>query len=133
MLADAYPDVADGIADNVGVNPRDLDQVYKTSGVIILGQDYRPGCCLVLDYVDDLPQFGIVEAIIIINDLKLFIVECLHVEYFVISIMSYVLGSTNKRVSVQYSQLFSKWPLSVYAYAGKKCVINEYSHTCELL
>ena len=132
-MADEYPDVIADIADSVVVSEQELDKVYKTPGVIILGHDYRPGCCLVLNYIDDVPQFGIVEAILIIKDLKVFIVNCMHVKYFDRDIMSYVLELKNERVGVQFSQFFSKWPLSVYTCAGKKCVINEYSHTCELL
>ena len=93
FLGDEYPDLVDSIAASVGFDPHTVVHAYKTSRVAILGHEYRPGCCLVIDYLDDVPQFGIVEAILIINDEKVFIVECMGIEYFDSHIMSYVLES----------------------------------------
>ncbi|XP_022093684.1 uncharacterized protein LOC110980918 [Acanthaster planci] len=133
-LHDEYPDAVGSIGAYFGVDHQAENGVhaYKTSSLTIHGHEYRPGCCLVLDYKDDLPQFGILEAAVVINDEKFFIVECMETQYFNFHVLSYVLESKHEYLCVHFSQLFSKWPLSVYKYAGKNCVINKYSHTYEL-
>ena len=121
------------MSDVAGEEPRLGLQVYKTPGITILGHEYRPGCCLVLEFKDDLPHFGIVSDIVILKDVKYFVVEYMDIEYFDPHIIAYVLKSTNMRGVVPYSKLFSKWPLSVHIHHGKKTVINKYSHMCDPL
>ena len=72
------------------------------------------------------------EATVVINDEKFFIVESMHTDYFDFHVLSNILESKHEYLCVHFSQLFSKCSLSVYKYAGKKCVMNKYSHTYEL-
>lgn len=119
VVNDVYPELANTIATSVGIELHDGLQVYKTISVVILGKEYRQGCCVVLSYEDELPKFALLETVLIVNDEKIFIVEGMEIINFDVHIMSYVLECTGQCSAVQYSQLFSKWPLSVHDHEGR--------------
>jgi hypothetical protein len=105
--------------------------VYSTPGVKIHGHEFRPGCCVVLGYQNDMPSFAIVTDILVYNDEKYFVVETMEIESFEQHVISYIITSNIKTV-ISYKDLFSKWPLSIHKYKGRNAVINKYSHTCEI-
>ena len=119
-LQDVYPDLCGQFQNTVG---------YETDMVTIKGMEYRPGCAIVLDYDDDdQPRFAILHHIIIINDVKYFILQRVETE-FGLHILSYVVTYLQHKVIIPYKTLKFKWPLSVYTYKGKRVVMNANSHT----
>ena len=75
-------------------------------------------------YRDDLPEFGILEDVVILQDEKLFFVQCMDIEYFESHILTDILKYRSAREVVRYCQLFSKW------YRGSNT--NKSKETCRL-
>ena len=107
-------------------------KVYKSNDVCIQGHRYRPGCAVVLKYVNDLPKFGLVKEIVVIQDSKFFIVRVMDIEQFNFKVLAYVLNPTDRLALVCHSDLYSKWPLNLHKVNGKFSVVNKYSYTCEV-
>ena len=101
--------------------------VFLTYAVSIHGLDYRAGCALVLDYTDDVPSFAVVNAVIVADHTKYFVVTKVNMMYDK-HILSYVICDFGEEHFVPYSKLAFKWPLSVYSYNGKQAVMNVNSH-----
>lgn len=138
VFSEKYPELLERLTEIVEIDPVEIAEpegvkVYNTSSVTILGHEYRCGCCVVLDYEDDVPKFGILKDIIIKKEMKCFLVEEMLISNFERHALCYQLEKCNTLSLVPYSSLFSKWPLSIHLYEGKSSVINQFSHVCEPL
>lgn len=138
VFSEKYPELLERLTEIVEIDPVEIAEpegvkVYNTSSVTILGHEYRCGCCVVLDYEDDVPKFGILKDIIIKKEMKCFVVEEMLISNFERHALCYQLEKCNTLSLVPYSSLFSKWPLSIHLYEGKSSVINQFSHVCEPL
>ena len=109
----------------------DTSMVYRAKELIIHGHCYRPGCAVVLDYIDSLPQFAIVKDIVVIQDVKYFVVEPMKTQSFAFHAVAYILDRTRTMCLVRHEDLFSRWPLNIHRLHGEKSVINKYSHIGE--
>ena len=107
--------------------PEAGDDVCMNTSVTIHGKEYRKGCALVLMYNEDVPEFALLESVIVIDHVKLFVLKMMKAE-FQLSILSYVLQPTQMDL-IPYPSLQFKWPLSVYKYKDKDVVMNSNSHT----
>ncbi|XP_006814527.1 uncharacterized protein LOC102801076, partial [Saccoglossus kowalevskii] len=58
-----------------------VEKVYQTSFVAIHGNEYRRGCALVINYDEDIPVFGILFDIIVLDHVKYFILEEVEAEF----------------------------------------------------
>ena len=57
-----------------------MDNIYRTTQVIINGCDYRPGCCIILGYDDEShPECAVVESISAHDHVKYFMVQLLEI------------------------------------------------------
>ena len=107
--------------------------MYKTENIVINGLNYRPGCFIVLDYENNVPNFAKVICIFVKDDKKLFILQKVMVQNFDYYLLAYVCVLSEEKLVVDCSKLLFKWPLSMHYVSDKMCITNKYSHTAELL
>lgn len=133
LFDEAFPDLKASFQTLANLTDDDKTPVYKTTQVAIHGHIYRAGCCLVLEYVEDVPIFGRLHTIVIKDDVKYFIVEELPILDFNSHILAFELEISGQLQIRKQTTLFSAWPLALHMYQGKWHVVNQYSHRAEYL
>ena len=129
----AYPDLVGNLfARAKGLNATDQGhQVCRTSEVTIRGKEYtdKTARCLVLGYQDDLPKFGILEDVVILQDENLFIVQCMDIEYFDSHILTHVLKYRKKGNCSLLPAVFQVAPEVQILTKAKRCVVFKHIQT----
>jgi len=125
MFSDVYPDLVEPFKACCG---DDCDLVFVTKSVTIHGLEYREGCALVLDYVDDEPVFAVVETVIVVGHVKYFVLKKVVTTYKV-HILSYAIYGYGSKTFASFSELKFKWPMSVYQFGRKLAIMNINSHS----
>ena len=99
------------------------DVVFMTCGVTIHGLEYRQVCAIVLEYNDDIPHFAVIEAVIVVDHVKYFVVTKVNCVYEM-HILSFTIQETDEQCFLPYCDLVFKWPLPVYNYNGSRAIMQ---------
>lgn len=133
VFGDVFPDLEVTFRALANAADDDTLHVYRTSRATIHGHCYRTGCCLVLDYVEDVPVFAKLQDIVVKNNVKYFVVEELPIVDFNSHILAFELQMSGQLTIKRHMNMFSKWPLTLHMYKGKWHLVNQYSHRAEYL
>ena len=105
-----------------------LETVYMTPGVKILGVEYRPGCILHLGYDEDLfPKFNYLERVYVIDQEKLFLVRCVNLVELNPHINSYRIEVSNESNIIQYRDMYVPFPLHARQHNNSMYVLDKYA------
>jgi hypothetical protein len=124
-LFETHPSLIDTLKELSNTNN---SLVYLSSSVVIHGKEYRKGCAVVVSHTDE-PCFALLDAVIVVDQRKYFLLKEVHSTWNN-HVQSYSVESTGKYTIVTYSSLWLKWPFSVYKFKGQDCVMNTNTHMC---
>ena len=103
-----------------------LNCIFIATELEIKGHIYKPGCVLVIDYVDSLPIFGIVDQLLVVSLEKIFLLEKLDILDFDSHTLYYRVQKSGTKQCFKYSDLKFVWPLSLHMYSGDSVVLDKY-------
>lgn len=110
-----------------------LSPLYSTTEFEIKGHRYKIGCVIVLDYIDSLPTFGVVDQLFVTNQEKVFVVDQLDIESFDSHTLYYRITRSNTKICLKYTDLKFVWPLSMHTFNGYTVVLDKYCFFCEAI
>ena len=123
---EVYPQLA---TDFVGQISKKQDfKAYETTEIIMHGQTYRPGACLLTDWENTTPKFSKIEKLFVYDYTKFAVCHCLETQTFEWTSNSFHVEETNIWQIVILKNLMNKWPIPLYQINGKSMICNRYSH-----
>lgn len=114
------------VASNLHSSP-----LFTAPDVEIKGHRYKVGCVLVLDYVDNLATFGVVDQLFVTAQEKVFFINQLDIENFDSHTLYYIVKRSHKTICLKYTDLKLLWPLSMHTYNGYTVVLDKYCYFSE--
>ena len=97
---------------------------YEVTELSLHGLKYKLGACLLESWEDNVPKFLSIEALLVVNWMKLAVCKILDTEEFVWQRNAFKVKQTDNSKVVDLAQLKNKWPLPIY----DSFVTNRYCH-----
>ena len=104
-------------------------EVTEFKEIKFLGLKYKPGIAILLSWKDDWPTFGIIEAIWICSNEKVwFLVDLMESPSFKWHLNAFEIFSANKYNVIEAAKLINKFPLPISRHNERLFVTNRYCH-----